>query len=45
VRTEAVSLADTECNSANNTDTNGNCLIYAHGYTNADSYGYPDHYT
>jgi hypothetical protein len=49
VRTEAVSLADTECNSANNTDTNGNCLIYAYiyayFYANGDSYGYPDNYT
>jgi hypothetical protein len=41
VRTEALSLADTECYR--------DCLIYAHSYaycyTNGDSYGYADNYT
>jgi hypothetical protein len=53
VRTDSLPLADAECNSANNTDTNGNCLIYAYiyahsyayFYANGDSYGYPDNYT
>jgi hypothetical protein len=42
VRTDSLPLADAECNSANNTDTNGDCLIYAYCYTNGDSYSYRD---